>query len=285
MEFLTIYFKKERKMYKIIFPTLVIASVSACDIKLLDNDNAATPDVSADIVEPAQFATFQRQSNGDVLLTSGDGEITIPAARFAEYEAEYGMRSTIFGDGDTFTVGVSKVTDNVELAAAMTITDTDGPRDIINFFSGISGEVSATPTTGTTNYAGAWVAGFKDLMDYPDGDYGPLTLNHDFSDNSITGTGTSDFNSGPMPFDAGPVFTVDGVANADGSISGTVTHTRDYGGEYGTVARVGDLDAGFFGENGEEIAGAFTGDGIGGILHAERGATLPDTPEAPGTGF
>lgn len=257
-------------MYKILISTAAIASLAACEIKY--QDEVIDPDVTANVAELAEFGTLQRQANGDVLLTAGDEEITLSAEEILEIseinDGSDGFFSYQGGQSMWYAVAFQHQTNDVEVAGGIVQTG-NGDLPVFSSFSGLNGQTTSTPTTGSTNYAGLWGLGYETDHQDVHSDFGGLTLNHDFENNAITGSGTSFYErSGP---ESAPVLFVDAAANADGSIAGTVTFSA-----YSDTDLVADLEAGFFGEDAAQIAGAFSGDGIGGILHAERGATVPE---------
>ncbi len=244
-------------MNKFLLAAAVLSGLAACD-KSSSSDvvEQTTQEAAEDVIEVTQFATFERQENGDVVLTAGDNEVTIPAASFAASDfgpnAKFGSMSIPSG----YVYVVSQSSDNVDVAGALGWT-TDAVV-VFSSYSGVDGDTVEAPTSGSTNYAGTWTAAYQTNHDDIQTYYGDLTLTHDFDDNSVIGSGT--YTGG-----VDEILSIDAMAGAGGDITGTVTLSI-----YADAVRTGDLEAGFFGEGAAEIAGAFNGDGVGGTILAER---------------
>jgi hypothetical protein len=250
----------ENKMNKFLLTAAAISGLAGCDL-LNQSSSSDTAEQTAqeaveDVIEATQYATFERQENGDVVLSADGQEFTIPAARFAEYdlgtEAKYGYVSVPGG----YSNFVSQSSENVDVAGGVVQTNDGGV--VYTGYSGVDGDTVLAPTSGSTNYAGTWAAAHETNHNDIHVNYGDLTLTHDFNDNSVTGSGT--YTGG-----GAEVLSVDAMADAGGDITGTVTLSI-----YSDAVRTGDLEAGFFGEGASEIAGAFNGDGLGGTILAER---------------
>lgn len=231
-------------MRRLLTTLVSLAALQGC--ALLDGDG------SDDGTTAVEFNTLERMANGSMAIGTGEqiavvGSFDYSGSRFTQN----GGFAAFFTDGTTSNSGqvLSAVSDNYEVASAFT-REIVGGDDVIVVFKGMTGTSALPPTVGTATYEGDWGIAYMNRFGFVS-ESGGLTIDVSFDDSTLTGSGTNSSNT--------EVLTLTGATAADGSISGTWLFED-------TIT--GDLEAAFFGDGANEIAGTITNDTHAGVIVA-----------------
>jgi len=180
---------------------------------------------------------------GDGIPFEADEEVPVGTVAFADgvYTITQGDVEITLNEEDAVSISGQNAwlgdTDRAQAYESENVTAIGGISEDGTPFAALSGSVGEAPT-GDATFSGRY-----SVLQGTNLSSSALTLNYDLESGAITNDGGD--------------LTVDAAAS-ELSIDGTVT----FDGQTGT------LEANFFGD--DEIAGAFTGDEIGGIIHGTQ---------------